>query len=323
LNGSRWTAGLNSFFLPHFSRTTDPLLDMLTPIGRYIALAGLLLFVAGALQVYSAKLLRRGEVTGGLYRVARHPQYAALILLGFGLLLIWPRFLVLFAFTTMIFLYVALARHEEELCVERFGDGYRDYSARVGMFGPKALSIGRFVPATLKALPTVVAWLLALAFAGLAGLLLREHSMSHLHALFNPAEAIVSPAPLDRAVIERARAVAGADPRIAAVLAREPRLITYVVPAEWSMPDLPIDPPETIAGGGHGAPRNFDRRRLQLLFARPRTHARAPERMSILRSAHGLDPLLVADVDLAANRVTALSRPPASVLWGDIPMPLF
>lgn len=323
LNQSRWTSGLNSFFLPHFSVTTDPLLNVLGVAGRFIALAGLLLFLVGAVQVYSAKLLRRGEVTGGLYRFARHPQYAALMLLGFGLLLIWPRFLILYAFVAMVFLYVALARHEERQCLARYGDAYRDYAARVGMFGPKVLSMSRRVPRPLRSIPPLFGFLLALAGAGLVGYMLREHAIGHLHAVFTPAEAIVSPAPLDRATIERARAIAARTPGVAGALVGQDRLITYVVPRDWSLPDLPLDPPEAITSGGHGAPAHFDRNRLQLLFARPRSHARAARGRAILRTAHALDPIVIAEVDLAAGRVTGIMRPPAHVLWGDIPMPLF
>lgn len=325
LNRSRWTAGLNSFFLPHFSLTFDPVLNLLPVIGRYTAGIGLLLFVVGAVQIYSAKLLRRLEVTGGLYRFARHPQYAALMVLGFGLLLWWPRFLVLYAFVTMIFLYLALARHEEKLCLDRYGDGYRDYRETVGMFGPKWLSIARFVPARLHSIPPVLAYLLSLAFAGVLGLALREHALGQLSAVYRPTDVITSPALLSRDELDAARALALGDARVrqAITAAGADRVISYVVPDQWYMPDLPIDQPEAVMRGGHGTPAQFDRALLQVLVAAPRSHNANAGGEGILRSAHGLDPLIVANLDMRARRVVSVTQPPHHVVWGDIPMPLF
>ena len=71
-------------------------------IGMTLFLGGLVGFFTGAFQVYRAKLRRIGMVEGGVYRYIRHPQYAALIIASLGLLLIWPRFLVLFSPVAMI-----------------------------------------------------------------------------------------------------------------------------------------------------------------------------------------------------------------------------
>src|SRR4029453_19191429 len=78
--------------------------------------------------------LRGGRLTtGGLYRVARHPQYLGLAILGLGAFLVWPRVLVLVAYVTMLFLYGLLARWEETRCLEKFGEPYRAYQRRTGM----------------------------------------------------------------------------------------------------------------------------------------------------------------------------------------------
>ncbi len=143
LHRSPWTSWLTGFFLPHFSHTTSPILNSLHPIGFGLAFAGLLLFAAAALPVYAAKLLRRGQVTGGLYRFVRHPQYLALAVLGLGTLLIWPRFLVLLSYLTMLYLYYFLARHEEAVCLERFG---ATYSAYQKMFLPRFTGFRRREP---------------------------------------------------------------------------------------------------------------------------------------------------------------------------------
>ena len=121
LHASPMTSWLTGFFLPHFSQTTSGLLNALKPIGFLLAMVGLLGFLAGAVHLYASKLLKRGAVTGGLYRIIRHPQYVALAVLGLGTVLIWPRFLVLASFVIMLVLYDLLARWEETRCLERFG----------------------------------------------------------------------------------------------------------------------------------------------------------------------------------------------------------
>jgi protein-S-isoprenylcysteine O-methyltransferase Ste14 len=137
LHASPATSWLTGFFLPHFSQTTSAFLNALKPIGFLLALGGLFGFLAGAIHLYASKLFRRGAVTGGLYRIIRHPQYVALAVLGLGTVLIWPRFLVLASFVVMLVLYDLLARWEEARCLEKFGGSYAEYLSRTGRFLPR------------------------------------------------------------------------------------------------------------------------------------------------------------------------------------------
>ena len=70
-----------------------------------IAAIGFAAFCAGACQIYHSKFTRRGAVTGGIYSIARHPQYASFAICGFGLLIIWPRVVNLLMYVTMLFVY--------------------------------------------------------------------------------------------------------------------------------------------------------------------------------------------------------------------------
>jgi protein-S-isoprenylcysteine O-methyltransferase Ste14 len=97
--------------------------------GPGLVLAGLALFVIGAVQIYSAKIRKSGLVTTKLYRWVRHPQYIALTLLGVGLLLAWGRAIMFVAFFGMMFLYYHLARGEERNCRRVFGEAYERYAA--------------------------------------------------------------------------------------------------------------------------------------------------------------------------------------------------
>jgi len=75
-------------------------------------------------------------VTGGVYRFIRHPLYAALVLLAWGVALksVWwlPATL---AFVATGFL-VATAKAEERENIARFGAAYREYMTRTRLFIP-------------------------------------------------------------------------------------------------------------------------------------------------------------------------------------------
>src|SRR5262249_38966120 len=137
LNSTPASAWLTQFFLPHIAATGNPVLDHAHVAGGLLIVLGLIVFLAGAVPLYWSKIWRRGAVTGGIYRLIRHPQYVGLAVMGLGTLLMWPRFLVLVAFVTMLFFYRLLAGWEEAQCLARFGDSYRVYRERTGMFLPR------------------------------------------------------------------------------------------------------------------------------------------------------------------------------------------
>jgi protein-S-isoprenylcysteine O-methyltransferase Ste14 len=327
----RWpaTAWLTGFFLPHVSMTTSPLLEALKPLGFRLAGAGLLLFLVGVVQIYGAKLFLGREVSGGLYRISRHPQYVALAILGLGVLLIWPRFLVLLTFVTMLFLYVLLARREEQICLDRYGDGYGRYMERVGVIGPAWLTA--WVPAPSPALRTPAfvlgVYVLALLVAVGAGRSLRDYSLDHIASTYVGNTAVLSPALLKEAELRQVYDLVRSDEEVRARLeAGAGPWIAYVVPETWYLPDLPLDSWEETPAehrSGHTAPADFDPGRYKVLFATARTHSPDSRGRDILTSAYGREPVLRVHVDTCRGEVTAMEAPPASVVWGDIPTPLF
>jgi protein-S-isoprenylcysteine O-methyltransferase Ste14 len=124
------TAWLPAFFLPHLSTEIVP------GIGGLIFLAGLVGFLAGALQVYYAKFRGRGVVSSGFYRRVRHPQYLFLAVAGLGLLIVWPRFILLVVYVHMLWFYYLLARSEERRMTSRYGDAYLELMRGRPMFLP-------------------------------------------------------------------------------------------------------------------------------------------------------------------------------------------
>ena len=127
VHGLAW---LPAFFLPHLSTEVVP------SIGGLIVLVGVCGFLIGAIQIYYAKFRKRGVVKSGFYKRVRHPQYLFLGIAGFGLLIVWPRFILLVIFVNVLWFYYLLARNEEERMRLRFGDAYLQPMQSAPMFMP-------------------------------------------------------------------------------------------------------------------------------------------------------------------------------------------
>jgi protein-S-isoprenylcysteine O-methyltransferase Ste14 len=320
------TAWLTQFFLPHISTTADPVLNLLWPLGWVLLVLGTLFFLASALPLYWSMLTGRRQVAIGLYRSIRHPQYVGLAIMGFGVLLIWPRFLVLVSLVVMLGLYRVFAGTEESQCLARYGESYRAYMAATGRFLPPSWS--RFLPRLLPdSGPGRIAAGLAI-FLGALGLsiagafLLRSYSLTQVAALYRDGEAIVSPARLAQQELEAAYRTAMADAAVRAALDAAPpgQRLVYVVPQSWNLLPVEAQPAATSLPDERA---DFDRTRYKLLFARARSHDPQATGREILKDAYGLDPILVARVDTASDTVTAVEPPPIHLEWADIPTPTF
>lgn len=325
----RWagTAWLTQFFLPHISQTTSLLLNALSWLPWPLIVLGAALFVGGAIPIYWSKFRGRGAVTTGLYAFIRHPQYLGLAIVGLGTLLLWPRFLVLVTFVAMLFLYLLLARWEEEQCLAQYGESYRAYQARTGRFLPPALA-KRIPPILPEAAGSRRLTMFAIGASLMTGSLvlgfgLRDYSLSRVTAWYTPETAVLSPALLSDEELKAAYHTAAADARVQETLeAAEPaKRIVYVVPLKWCLPDLPLEVTPTCYG--HYVPENFDRRYYKLLFTQARTHAAQASGKEIVKTAYGLDPIVLVKVDITAAQVIGVETPPPHVFWGDIPTPMF
>jgi len=329
LHRSPWTSWLTDFLLPHFSYTSSPLLNVLPDLGGPLIAVGVVLFAVGFVQVYVAKMSGRGLVTGGLYRIARHPQYLGLALIGLGAFLVWPRVLVLVAYVTMLFLYERLAGWEETRCLAKFGEAYQAYQRRTGMFLPRPLP--RFIPwppaGDRRALAALVLWLVVVAASVGVGYQVRDYTLGRLSAFYTDDMAVLSPAQLPaeplRAAVRVAMSGADVRDRIAAA-GRGAKLLVYVLPETSWIADLPLDPQSSVATHrGHHVPFDFDPARYRVLFTRVRTHDRDASGPAIVKKAYGRDPIVVVGVNTQTGAITGIETPPPHVLWGDISTPLF
>jgi protein-S-isoprenylcysteine O-methyltransferase Ste14 len=104
-------------------------------------LANLLVF-AGLYVVYEAwRILHSAQRDGSLamtgpYARVRHPQYSGFILVMIGFLLMWPTLLTLVMFPIIVVVYIRLARQEERVVRQEFGEDYDAYAFDMPMFIP-------------------------------------------------------------------------------------------------------------------------------------------------------------------------------------------
>jgi class 3 adenylate cyclase/protein-S-isoprenylcysteine O-methyltransferase Ste14 len=325
LHRSRWTSWLTDFLLPHFSYTSSPLLNALPDLGGLLITVGAVLFAVGFVLIYGAKVRGRGLVTGGLYRVARHPQYLGLAIIGLGAFLVWPRVLVLVTYVTMLFLYERLAGWEETRCLAKFGEAYRAYQRRTGMFLPRPLP--RLIPwlpaGERRVLAALVLWLVVVAASVGVGYQVRDYALRRLSAFYTDDMAVLSPARLPaealRAAVRVATSGAAVRDRIDAAGAGA-KLLAYVLPDTWRIADLPLEP---ATDRGHHVPIDFDPARYRVLFTRVRSHDPDARGAAIVKTAYGREPIIVVRVNTQTGVITGIETPPPHVLWGDISTPLF
>jgi protein-S-isoprenylcysteine O-methyltransferase Ste14 len=352
LEGYRATAWLTAFFLPHISYSPSPVLWALTILGPVLFGLGLVTFLVCAFQVYSAKLLRRGVVSGGLYRVVRHPQYLGLAVAGLGLLLYWPRFLILVLYVVMLFLYYLLARDEERRMTRKHGDTYRDYAGSMPMFVPgnpggrlwRWLFRGRRPSAGPLAGAFVLTFLVSLGLA--TGL--RTYSKGQLTEVREGNVLAVSLTGGDPEILRQRLDGALGDPEVRARLDTHPSshtLVAYVLPQDYMMQHLIADlgEHEEHHGGSDepgivAAAKHLFRMYTLTPLRQLRAGAASPSQRVIFTMAETpsggplpLERALAADVlrlplffaDLEANRTVMTMDTPPRHSWGTIPVPAF
>lgn len=79
----------------------------------------------------------RSLATTGWYARCRHPQYIAFIMIMFGFLLQWPTLPTLLMFPVLVVVYVRLAKREEQMAIQEFGDEYLRYRETTPAWIPK------------------------------------------------------------------------------------------------------------------------------------------------------------------------------------------
>ncbi|RPI75585.1 MAG: isoprenylcysteine carboxylmethyltransferase family protein [Desulfobacteraceae bacterium] len=309
------------------------LLDLRNVIGGALAFIGFLGFCVGAAQVYYHKLTRRNAVTGGIYKFIRHPQYAALILCGLGMLLLWPRYIHLLSFIAMVFVYYFLAAYEETECERKYGNPYAAYKAKTSMFLPFHVSFRpkrSFLPKSglARYLAILSLYGITAMTAVVAANHLKSWSLNCLYALYTKDAAYISVSRTDTETLEQIARIALENPDVRKRMeqarpAAGGKFINYILPAQWYVSEIPMKP-TAGAVGGHHHPKDYDRNLIRIVFTKAKL--RSDEETSgkdIPLRAAGTEPLLEIIVDLSQNKAIIVQDPPARKKYAGIPVPLY
>lgn len=112
------------------------LFNILHPLSNLLIFSGLFIIAIGWRGIHSGS----GQlVTNGIYRFVRHPQYSGFILTIIGFLIQWPTIITLIMAPMLLVMYTRLARKEEKVMTDTFGEEYIMYKKKVPMFIPKKL----------------------------------------------------------------------------------------------------------------------------------------------------------------------------------------
>ena len=362
LDRSPATRWLTAFFLPHMVISPDPVLSAIRVLGSVAFIVGAAAFLVCVIQVYAGKLLRTGPATWGLYAVIRHPQYLALAVSGFGLAILWPRFLTLVLLAVMLFLYYLLARDEERRMLARYGAGYRVFVERTGMFFPRFSARGAPRPQSPQPLTfgrglAILVALLVITVG--AGFVARAYTVRHLPLETVGPVDVITITPQD---LTAARAILPEvlkDPAVAAKLdaAREHagRVLAYFIPVDYTMQgmiadagqewklfarhstvrmitDYVLHPVAHLAEGhshsgaiGHGvAMHESPALKRRIIFVDVSARGRALESpVDDFAIAVTRRPLFFVDVHLHTGEVLAVRDTAPGSSWGTVPTPVF
>jgi protein-S-isoprenylcysteine O-methyltransferase Ste14 len=243
---ARWPAThwLADFFLPHMVLPPGAFLKTLRVAGSVLFVGGALVFLACAGQVYFHKLARRGPALGGLYAWIRHPHYAALAITCLGLAILWPRFLTVVLWTVMVGLYHLLARDEERRMVSAFGDPYRAYMSRTGMFLPRGVeqALTRIPGPRSPALRVTIGLVVLFAATVGSAFALRAYTVARLPLWSNGRISALAVLPADSIMLQHRMADVLRMPAVESRLAKgSGAVLAYVVPVQYVMQGMIAD----------------------------------------------------------------------------------
>ena len=99
-------------------------------VGLPITLVGLIMLLAVWVK-FATAIVNDELITTGLYSYSRHPMYLSWFLMNIGISIACASWLfLLLSIASMLFAHVRFAGFEERLCLERYGDAYREYMDR-------------------------------------------------------------------------------------------------------------------------------------------------------------------------------------------------
>ena len=337
LNENVVTAWLIQTILPHFIETNSSFVHLIIDAGWIMMAIGSIIFIIGFVQIYYYKFAKKGAVTGGIYNVIRHPQYAAWILFGLGMSLVWSRLIVWIMFVSMIFVYYLLARAEERECMEKYPETYPSYFNKTGMFFPKIVSFGKFnIPFPSNKFLYGVS--IFLVYAGVVSITifsaisLRNLTISRMSTAYGTDYMAVSISYVSPQITQQTINIMLEDSTVQEVFSKifndGDAKMFYVMPQSWIFPELGMatelidhnNPQASSASHGNPLDTTPSKKRVLVSLAKL---IQETEPSGILRYMKQQIPKLYVDIDMEKGKVIDISKPPQKGIYSDIPVPLF
>ena len=97
---------------------------------------GIIVFLIGTFvyfkwEIFWERAYKGQLVTTGIFEHIRHPHYASLLIIGYGLAFFFFSILALFIATIAIPIMIWSIIDEEKLLIKQYGQDYREYMTRV------------------------------------------------------------------------------------------------------------------------------------------------------------------------------------------------
>lgn len=340
LNENAVTAWLIQTIIPHFIETNNNFLHLLNDAGWIMMAIGAIVFVIGFVQIYYSKFAKKGAVTGGIYNVIRHPQYAAWILFGIGMSLVWSRLIVWIMFVSMTFLYYLLARAEERECMEKYPETYPPYFNKTGMFIPKFISFGR-VNVTFsknKFLYWTTFFLIYVCVVSItifSAITLRNYTISKMSTTYGKDYIAVSVSYISPKITKKTIDIMLGDSAVQDDISKffidGDAKIFYIMPQSWIITELgmatdlydgydPQDPQGSTVS--HGNPEDTAPTKKRVLISLAKL-IQETEPSGILNYMKQQIPKLYIDIDIEKGEVISISKPPQEGIYSNIPVPVY
>ena len=241
LSTHRATAWTTEFFLPHMVFVDDSLLNGIAYM-QALFVIGMVLFLLAAVPLYFGRMTGRGVVSFGPYAKLRHPQYLFLALSGFGLLLYWPRFIVLIFFVTMLFVYYLLACNEEWRMKREQPGSYDQYMQKTSMFLPGEPGRLLFTMLFGWAGPRWMKLLVCYIFVMVASLslawILRSYTLEKIPQIQVAEMQIVSVYPRPADELQELFSIAQQSTKVQSYLADNSIRLAYIMPGDFFLTGL-------------------------------------------------------------------------------------
>jgi hypothetical protein len=235
-------------------------------------------------------------------------------------LLVWPRFLVLVSYVTMLFIYYLLAKMEDKNCSRRFGPIYDDYIKKTN----NQSIINSVLFHDYSKSHVLIIYFITIFLSILAAIGIRNYSITTIPVYYTGNSATVSMIEMNDSAMIRILELTQETPEIRKIFYDTNNYyLNYIVPVEWRLADLPMEPYRE-SEEGHIHPDNISREVFKILFTKAQVYSK--ENMTareILKKTYRREPILLVKVDIQTKKIISEEKTPDQVIWGDIPTPLF